>query len=68
MIDKMFFTPDLSLLMRYRMRRIVLVALIFLLAVTVAAEDKRYEVPINDSPETGPVNAPVTIIEFLDFQ
>ncbi len=50
------------------MKRLVLVALIFLLAGYAAAEDKRYSVPINDSPATGPVDAPVTIIEFLDFQ
>lgn len=50
------------------MRRLVLVSLIFLLAGYVMAEDKRYSVPINDSPTLGPADAPVTIIEFLDFQ
>ncbi len=50
------------------MRRLVLVVLIILLSGNVAAEDKRYSVPINDSPAIGPVNAPVAIIEFLDFQ
>ncbi|HYA85519.1 MAG TPA: hypothetical protein VEI57_00430 [Nitrospirota bacterium] len=50
------------------MRRIVLVALIFLLAGYAAAEDKRYKVPIGDSPAAGPVDAPVVIIEFIDFQ
>jgi protein-disulfide isomerase len=50
------------------MRRIVLAALIILLAGYATAADKRYSVPIGDSPTTGPVDAPVTIIEFLDFQ
>ena len=32
------------------------------------AEQKRTEVPIGDSPSLGPADAPVTIIEFIDFQ
>lgn len=32
------------------------------------AEQQRIEVPIGDSPSLGPADAPVTIIEFLDFQ
>ncbi|MDA8077538.1 MAG: hypothetical protein M0Z79_01240 [Nitrospiraceae bacterium] len=44
-------------------------ALFFLMAVSYAhAEDKRYVVPIENSPVYGPANAAVTIIEFLDFQ
>ena len=30
--------------------------------------DKRVTVPIGDSPSMGPENAPVTIVEFIDFQ
>jgi hypothetical protein len=30
--------------------------------------DKRVAVPIGDSPSMGPENAPVTIVEFIDFQ
>jgi|GEM_PF-374597 len=41
---------------------------IFLTAFSSLAQEKRYEVPILDSPSTGPANAPVTIIEFLDYQ
>ena len=40
----------------------------FIMVLTVSAEVKRYDVPIGDSPSMGPVNAPVTIIEFLDYQ
>jgi hypothetical protein len=42
---------------------------LFLLSITTAfAEVQRFQVPIADSPQFGPANAPVTIIEFLDFQ
>jgi hypothetical protein len=40
----------------------------FALAAAVAAQEKRYDVPIGDSPSLGPADAPVTIVEFLDFQ
>jgi hypothetical protein len=40
-----------------------------LLFVTLAsAADKRIAVPLGDSPSMGPENAPVTIVEFIDFQ
>jgi len=32
------------------------------------ADVKRYEVPIGDAPSRGPEDAPITMIEFLDFQ
>lgn len=32
------------------------------------AEEKRYVVPLDDSPSCGPKNAAVTIVEFLDYQ
>jgi len=42
---------------------------LFLLSFSMAfAEVQRFQVPISDSPQLGPANAPVTIIEFLDFQ
>jgi len=42
--------------------------LAFVASLSSAAEDRRYDVPIGDSPVLGPADAPVTIIEFLDFQ
>jgi protein-disulfide isomerase len=50
------------------MNRTILVMVIFLLAVSTSAEEKRYPVPLGDSPTIGPLDAPVTIVEFLDFQ
>jgi len=47
-------------------RAIFLILLLFIPSVVFAAQ--RYNVPIDDSPQKGPKNAPVTIIEFLDFQ
>ena len=31
-------------------------------------QDIRYDVPIGHSPWLGPEDAPVTVVEFLDFQ
>jgi hypothetical protein len=50
------------------MKRYFSVLLLLLLVGYAAADEKRYSVPINDSPSMGPSNAPVTVIEFLDFQ
>jgi len=50
------------------MKRLFLIMICILVASPVFAEEKRFSVPIGDSPATGPANAPVTIIEFLDFQ
>ncbi|MHB8809130.1 MAG: hypothetical protein ACYC9M_03845 [Desulfobulbaceae bacterium] len=43
-------------------------AFVLLLLGMAHAEPKRFEVPIGDSPTLGPADAPVTIIEFIDFQ
>jgi len=51
------------------MKRLLLSTIICCLAAfSAAAEEQRFTVPIGDSPATGPVNAPVTVIEFIDFQ
>ena len=54
--------------MRPVMKRI-LICIVFLLFSGIAlAEQKRVDVPVGDSPSMGPADAPVTIIEFIDFQ
>ena len=32
------------------------------------AEEKKVEIPLGDSPSQGPADAPITLIEFIDFQ
>ncbi len=53
-------------------KRLVLLTIIVvsgLLAVGLAfGEQKRYTVPLDDAVFLGPDDAPITIIEFLDFQ
>jgi hypothetical protein len=39
-----------------------------LIAAPLLAADQRPSIPIGNSPSIGPENAPVTIIEFIDFQ
>jgi len=50
------------------MKKIVICVFVLLLFGMAQAEEKRFEVPIGDSPSMGPADAPVTIIEFIDFQ
>ena len=51
------------------MVRKMIVLFFCLMAVTTAfAEEKRYPIPIDGSPQKGPKDAPVTIVEFIDFQ
>ena len=55
--------------MRSNARRLaVWIVLMLLLAVPAEAADVRYAVPAGDSPSIGPANAPVTIVEFVDYQ
>ena len=47
----------------------LLISLSLLFAASLSfAQDKRYEVPVGDSPGYGQANAPVTMIEFIDYQ
>ena len=41
---------------------------LLLAAAPAAAAEIRYEVPAGDSPSIGPANAPVTLVEFVDYQ
>ncbi|MHB8844299.1 MAG: hypothetical protein ACYC7L_06060 [Nitrospirota bacterium] len=53
------------------MKRIPLSLMLLVLvlaALPAFAADKRTTVSIGNSPSLGPENAPVTIIEFIDFQ
>jgi protein-disulfide isomerase len=55
--------------MKSNARRMAFWIALTLLAVAPAgAADVRYAVPAGDSPSVGPANAPVTIVEFLDYQ
>jgi hypothetical protein len=50
------------------MKRTASAAFILLLFSFAFADVQRYSVPVDNSPQKGPKDAPVTIIEFLDFQ
>ncbi len=55
--------------MRNRPPRLAVTAILLALAAAPArAGDVRYTVPAESSPSIGPANAPVTIVEFLDYQ
>jgi hypothetical protein len=49
-------------------KKILICVFALLLSGMVYAAEKRVDVPIGDSPSQGPADAPVTIIEFIDFQ
>lgn len=50
------------------MKNLLSFLFVLVLAGTAFADEKRTDIPIGDSPTFGPANAPVTIIEFIDFQ
>jgi hypothetical protein len=50
------------------MKKLLICISILLLFSVAHAAEKRTDVPVGDSPFFGPADAPVTIIEFIDFQ
>jgi hypothetical protein len=50
------------------MKKTALFIAMVLIASFAFSNEKRFPVPLDDSPALGPPNAPVTIVEFLDFQ
>ncbi len=50
------------------MKRMASGAFILLLCSIAVADVQRHSVSVDNSPQKGPKDAPVTIIEFLDFQ
>jgi hypothetical protein len=51
-----------------KMKKIFSILFAALLVATAAAETQRYNVSLEGSPSIGPQNAPVTIVEFIDYQ
>jgi protein-disulfide isomerase len=45
-----------------------MVMVLFWSSCALAAEVKRYQIPLETSPVIGPANAPITIVEFIDYQ
>ena len=50
-----------------KQRNTVYVIVFLLMSCASAPSQHRYTVPINGSPQQGPANAPVIIVEFLDY-
>jgi protein-disulfide isomerase len=50
------------------MKRFLFLMFILVVTSSAVAEEKRFTIPLGDSPTMGPADAPVTIVEFIDFQ
>jgi len=50
------------------LKKFIILFFIFFTASSSFAAEQRYNVPLEDSPWCGSQNAPVTMIEFLDYQ
>lgn len=51
-----------------RLKGLLAAMVVILMSVSASADEKRFAIPVGDSPQKGIKEAPVTIIEFLDFQ
>jgi hypothetical protein len=47
---------------------VTMTTFVLLFGTLAFSADKRVTVPTGDSPSMGPENAPITMIEFIDFQ
>lgn len=50
------------------MKTLMVCCIVLLLLSTAYAQEKRFTVPPEDSPSYGAADAPVTMIEFVDYQ
>ena len=50
------------------MKKILLGVFILFCFGMAHAQGQKIDIPIGDSPALGPKDAPITIIEFIDFQ
>lgn len=50
------------------MVKALIIAVLLLMFSYAYADEKRYVVPLDDSPSCGSPNAAVTVVEFLDYQ
>lgn len=50
------------------MKKLMVCCIVLLLVSGAYAQEKRFNVPVEESPVIGPENAAVTMIEFVDYQ
>ncbi|MBI5575597.1 MAG: hypothetical protein HY896_04465 [Deltaproteobacteria bacterium] len=53
---------------RFPFLAILSAAVILHAVASPSAAETRFDVPVGDSQAVGPANAPVTLIEFVDYQ
>ncbi|MGB9710896.1 MAG: hypothetical protein ACPLZA_05335 [Thermodesulfovibrio sp.] len=49
-------------------KQLLLILLVLSILSSSFAAEKRYSLPLEESPYIGYENAPVTIVEFIDYQ